>query len=133
LYGWKHGLARYQHSIGTHRAIQPTEHAYGGRPKKLTYLAHKYYKGTLARGELPPDICLEIALWDRFGWGPEATERLPFKKLKEIFLVLEQQRLTEDAVQNLGKPTAEKEEALIRGRIEEQEAYRLRTTNGKGG
>jgi hypothetical protein len=82
----------------------------------------------LRKGELPPDICLEIALWDRFGWGPAETEGLSFKKLKECFLVLEQQRVSQDAVENLGKPTPEKEEALIRQRYVEQEEQRNRIT-----
>jgi hypothetical protein len=47
---------------------------------------------------LPPDICIEIALWDRFGWGPEDTEFFTLRQMRELFSVLEQQRVSKDAV-----------------------------------
>lgn len=62
---------------------------------------------------MPPDICIEIALWDRFGWGPKDTEFFTFQRMKELFLVLEQQRVSRDAVENLGKPSAQKWNDII--------------------
>ncbi len=74
----------------------------------MTYLAHRYYMGKLTSGEMPPDICLEISLWDRFGWGPDQTSSLTQVKLREIFAVLEQQRASRDARDNLGSPNEER-------------------------
>ena len=78
----------------------------------MTYLAHRYYTGKLTSGELPPDICLEISLWDRFGWGPEQTSAITQVKLREIFAILEQQRASKDAIDNLGSP----DEARLRAK-----------------
>lgn len=73
-----------------------------------------YYTGRLSPGEYPPTICIEISLWDRFqGWGPDDTDKISFWKMKEIFTVLEQQRVSRDALENLGPPSDEKRMALL--------------------
>jgi len=53
---------------------------------------------------LPPVECIEISLWERFKWGPEQTDRLSSRKLRAIFAILEQERVSKDAIDNLGKP-----------------------------
>jgi hypothetical protein len=45
-------------------------------------------------------------LWDRFGWGPRDTEMMTLPKMRELFAVLEQQRVSRDAVEKLGAPNA---------------------------
>lgn len=52
-------------------------------------------------------------MWDRFGWGPDDTERLSFWKMKELFVVLEQQRVTRDYIDNVGPPSEEKLKAIM--------------------
>jgi hypothetical protein len=80
----------------------------GGRRGKLAWLVHRYYAGKLPTGILPPNICIEIRLWEQFGWGPEQTERLTQAKIREIFIALEQRRVTMDAITNLGPPDMER-------------------------
>jgi len=67
----------------------------------------------MAKNELPPDLCIEIALWDRFGWGPNETESISLRKMREIFIVLEQQRISRDAMENLGRPTSESHDRIM--------------------
>jgi hypothetical protein len=63
---------------------------------------------------MPPDECIEIALWDRFGWGPTDTDKLTLAKLRVIFAIIEQQRATQDASENLGRP----DDNRIRAKVE---------------
>jgi hypothetical protein len=63
---------------------------------------------------MPPDACVEISLWDRFGWGPEDTDRLTLAKIRIIFAVMEQQRVTKDAVEELGRP----DEDRVRSKVQ---------------
>lgn len=62
-------------------------------------------------GELPPDECIELALWEKFGWGPNETDRLTSLHLKRIFLILEQERVSRNAIEDLGKPDNQRFEA----------------------
>ena len=62
---------------------------------------------------MPPDLCLELMLWDRFGWGPEQTERFSLADLRILFSIIEQQRVSRDAVENLGKPDPERVQSKI--------------------
>ena len=71
---------------------------------------------------MPLDLCVEMILWDRFHWGPEQTERMSLRKMRELFAVLEQQRVSRDAIQNLGPPTVERHKQLLAQRHSEQEA-----------
>jgi len=73
-------------------------------------------------GEIPPDECIEIALWDRFGWGPSETDSLSPLRLRKIFVILEQQRVSKDAVENLGPPNE--------GRMAQKQSQKL--VDGKG-
>lgn len=52
-------------------------------------------------------------LWDRFGWGPEQTSKLTLAKLREMFAVLEQQRVDRDYRENLGGPDPERMHAMM--------------------
>jgi len=54
-----------------------------------------------------------MRLWEQFGWGPDVTERLTQAKLREIFIALEQRRVTMDAVTNLGDPDSSRMEQRI--------------------
>lgn len=78
----------------------------------------------MAKNELPPDLCVEIALWDRFGWGPKDTEDLSLKRMRELFVVLEQQRVSRDAVDNLGPPSEQKFQNIMAQRAHEAELRR---------
>ena len=81
----------------------------------------------------PPDLCIEVALWDRFGWGPEQTRSMTFKELRQLFIVLEQQRVSRDAVENLGKPTVERAEMIVAERKAAAEAQRNRIMQAPDG
>jgi hypothetical protein len=75
----------------------------------------------LPEGEAPPDICIEIALWDRFqGWGPEQTNRFTLTQLRVLFAVLEQQRVTKDSIENLGKPSSQKLDVMLAAKEEQR-------------
>lgn len=78
------------------------------------HLADLYYRGELPKGECAPDECIELTLWEKFGWGPEQTERLTTAKLRRIFGVMEQRRVSHDKIENLGRPTQAKAEAIAR-------------------
>lgn len=39
-------------------------------------------------------------MWDRFGWGPEQTDKFTLAGMKMLFAILEQQRVSRDAVEN---------------------------------
>jgi hypothetical protein len=62
---------------------------------------------------MPPDECIELMLWDRFGWGPEQTSRFTLDQLRVMFAVIEQQRVSRDAVENLGKPDPDRVQAKV--------------------
>jgi hypothetical protein len=70
--------------------------------------AHRYYRGELGEGDMPPDVCIEIALWDRFGWGPEQTDSISLNKLRMMFIVMEQERVSRHAAEKLGNPDSER-------------------------
>lgn len=70
--------------------------------------AHKYYRGELAEGDTPPDACIEIALWDRFGWGPEQTNALSMNDMRIMFAVMEQERISRHSIEKLGAPDTER-------------------------
>jgi hypothetical protein len=70
--------------------------------------AHKYYRGELTEGDMPPDVCIEIALWDRFGWGPEQTDALSLNDLRMMFIAMEQERVSKHAVEKMGEPDTER-------------------------
>lgn len=85
----------------------------------------------MAKNELPPDLCIEIALWDRFNWGPMDTESISLRKMREIFIILEQQRISKDAIENLGRPTEHKLQRILTERARDTEQKRKKTgSNG---
>lgn len=61
---------------------------------------------------MPPDVCIELALWERFGWGPSDTDEMPLKRMRELFAVLEQQRVSKNAVE-MGGPSQQKFDQMI--------------------
>src|SRR3990172_2857643 len=105
--------ARHPGRHGTGQQIPCSQCPDGGRPKKLAFLAHKYYTDKLGKNELPPDICIEIYLWERFGWSEIDTDHISMRKMREIFTALNQQRYSRDAVENLGKPDTERHERIL--------------------
>jgi len=68
--------------------------------KNLAFEAHKYYTNNTGQNELPPDICIEVALWDRFHWGPKDTESMSLKEMRKLFIILQQQHVSRDKVEN---------------------------------
>src|SRR3990172_4202408 len=107
------GQARYPGCDSPGQQVPGSQRPNGGRPKKLTFLAHKYYTDNLGKNELPPDICIEIYLWERFGWSEIDTDHISMRKMREIFTALNQQRYSRDAVENLGKPDTERHERIL--------------------
>jgi len=71
---------------------------------------------------MPPDECIEISLWDRFHWSWKDTDGLSQQKLRKIFVVLEQQRATKDAVENLGSPDEDRVKAEMLKKMAEKDA-----------
>jgi len=67
----------------------------------------------LKEGDMPPDECIELMLWDRFGWGPEQTQKFTLDQLRLMFAIIEQQRVSRDAVENLGKPDVDRVRAKV--------------------
>jgi len=67
---------------------------------------------------MPPDECIELMLWDRFGWGPEQTSRFALDQLRVLFAIIEQQRVSRDAVENLGKPDPERMQSKMAAKDE---------------
>lgn len=47
---------------------------------------------------------------------------MTYKQMRELFAILEQQRVSNDAVENLGKPSEEKRLNILRDRYAKQEA-----------
>lgn len=86
----------------------------------MTHLADLYYRGELPAGSSPPDECIEVTLWEKFGWGPDQTEKLTLTKLRKIFAVLEQRRITNDKIENFGKPTQQRAEQIARTYAQQQ-------------
>jgi hypothetical protein len=41
---------------------------------------------------MPNDLFIQIAIWDRFGWGPRETDKLTLKQLRALFQALDAQR-----------------------------------------
>lgn len=70
---------------------------------------------------MPPDECIETALWDRFHWSWRDTDGLPQARLRRIFVVIEQQRATKDAVERLGSPDENRVKAEMLRRIAQQD------------
>ena len=68
-------------------------------------------------------------LWDRFGWGPEQTSKLTLSKLREMFAVLEQQRVDRDYRENLGGPDPER----LASMMEAQREGKAKFSNVRGG
>ena len=93
------------------------------------FTAAKYYEGKLAEGELPPDECIEIALWDRFGWGPLDTECISFNKLRMIFLILEQERVSKNKTEDLGKPNFERMQSSMEAKAAAQTQKPMASNN----
>jgi hypothetical protein len=56
-----------------------------------------------------------LFLWERFGWGKEQTDKLTTADLRKIFVVLEQRRVSQDAMENLGTP----DPSRIRSKIQQ--------------
>ena len=80
----------------------------------------------MPNGTSPPDECIEIALWEKFGWGPDQTEKLTLTKLRKIFAILEQRRITNDKIENFGKPTQARAEAIASAYAQQQSGSGLK-------
>lgn len=54
---------------------------------------------------------------------------MTYKQMRELFAVIEQQRVSHDAVENLGKPSEDKRVNMLRDRFARQEAKKTRNKN----
>jgi ribulose bisphosphate carboxylase small subunit len=81
---------------------------------------------------LPPDVCIEIALWERFGWGPKDTDDMPLRRMRELFAVLEQQRSSRNAI-DMGPPSYERMAAIDAKKKAEEAAKKIvdKTNNAR--
>lgn len=78
-------------------------------------------------GEQPPNICIELALWERFpGWGPHITDKMTLAYLRTLFAVIEQREVDRNAIEDLGKPNQEAADAKMKMMEQERAEAKLR-------
>jgi len=81
----------------------------------------------LGWGEQPPNICIEIALWERFpGWGPHITDKFSIHYLRTLFAILEQREVDRNAIESLGKPDQAAADARMKMIEQERAEAKLR-------
>ena len=70
--------------------------------KDLTLNVNKYYMSAIAgMGQVstPPEI-VELSLMEKFNWTPNAIGEMPYKKIQELFLVMNQREISSESAHN---------------------------------
>ena len=70
--------------------------------KSISLSINKYYLSTIAgTGQVstPPEI-VELSLMEKFNWTPSVIDEIPYKKIQEIFLILNQREISTENAQN---------------------------------
>jgi len=66
---------------------------------------NKYYLSAIAgTGQVstPPEI-VELSLMEKFNWTPNDIEEIPYKKIQELFLILNQREISSENAENFKK------------------------------
>jgi hypothetical protein len=73
--------------------------------KAIVLNVNKYYLSAVAgTGAVdPPFEVIELSLIEKFGWTPEDINKMPYKKLQELFLVLNQREVSSNSARQLKK------------------------------
>lgn len=70
--------------------------------RNITLSINKYYLSSLAgSGQVatPPEI-VELSLMEKFNWTPNVIDEIPYKKIQELFLILNQREVSSENAQN---------------------------------
>jgi len=70
--------------------------------KDVTLSVNKYYLSAIAgSGQVatPPEI-VELSLMEKFNWTPNVIDEIPYKKIQELFLILNQREMSSENAQN---------------------------------
>ena len=66
--------------------------------KDVTLSVNKYYLSAVAgTGQVstPPEI-VELSLMEKFNWTPNVIDEIPYKKIQELFLILNQREISSE-------------------------------------
>jgi len=70
--------------------------------KNILLNINKYYLSMIAgSGQVstPPEI-VELSLMEKFNWSPDIIDKIPYKKIQELFLILNQREISMQNAQN---------------------------------
>ena len=70
--------------------------------KDLTLNVNKYYMSAIAgTGQVstPPEI-VELSLMEKFNWTPNVIDEMSYKKIQELFLVMNQREISSESAHN---------------------------------
>ena len=71
------------------------------REKTLIIKAFKYYQsvyGGAGTVEAPPEV-VELSLMEKFSWTPQQIAEIPYRKIQELFILLNQRDRTQNQVE----------------------------------
>jgi len=66
--------------------------------RNITLNVNKYYLSQVAGSgqvQSPPEI-VELSLMEKFNWTPSEIDKIPYKKIQELFLVLNQREISSE-------------------------------------
>ena len=70
--------------------------------KTMSLSVNKYYLSTIAgSGQVatPPEI-VELSLMEKFNWTPNVIDEIPYKKIQELFLIMNQREISSENAHN---------------------------------
>ena len=70
--------------------------------RNVSLSINKYYLSTIAgAGQVatPPEV-VELSLMEKFNWTPNVIDEIPYKKIQELFLILNQREISSENAQN---------------------------------
>lgn len=72
-----------------------------GKEKEIVLSTFRYYSAALSGSHAvpaPPEV-VELSLMEKFGWTPQQIDEIPYVKIQEMFLVMNQREQTHQSVQ----------------------------------
>jgi hypothetical protein len=70
--------------------------------RDITLSINKYYLSAIAgTGQVstPPEV-VELSLMEKFNWAPNVIDEIPYKRIQELFLILNQREISSENAQN---------------------------------
>jgi len=70
--------------------------------KDVVLNVNKYYMSAIAgTGQVatPPEI-VELSLMEKFNWTPNVIDEIPYKKIQELFLIMNQREISSESAHN---------------------------------